>query len=156
MVWHRYARELRWIIIFATLSIGATMLSYLWATVRGVGDSVTLASMILLGSRIGAGAFAIYAFTSLAANVTAQPVRTLATVVTLLITVGTALEQSGHGRSADSWTPAWFHTPLDFARLMFAARSMSASSAGLGIATALIVAGGLLLVTTRWVEKHDF
>ena len=134
MLWRRYLRERRWVIVF-----------------------VTLGSMIMLGSRIGAGAIAIYSFTYLAANVTAQTIRTLATVVTLMITLGIAVDSSG--RAPERWTLSWFLTPLDFWRLMFerdAFHSMSAPSAGLGIATALVVAGGLLLVTTRWVEGHDF
>lgn len=126
-----------------------------WAAIRGVGGEFPLIKALGMGCSLAAGALPIYAFTFLAANVTAEAVRTIATAVAFLVIV--AIGAGPPNLRHDRWTLGWFLAPIDFPRLMFGGGYLDRGAfPWIGIAIALGLTLVLLFITVRWVERFDF
>jgi ABC-2 type transport system permease protein len=137
------------------VALGAAAGTSAWAAIRGVGGEFPVMKALGLGCYLAAGALPIYAFAFLAANVTAEAVRTIATTVAFL--VGVAIGAGPPNLAHDRWSVGWFLGPIDFPRLMFGGAYLDGGIVPwVGMAIALILTAGILFVTVRWVERFDF
>ncbi len=137
------------------LCIGAEVGVALRAAEMGLGGQFPLGRALALGCCLGTGALSVYSFSFLTANVTAHTVRTVATVVTLLLILGYGAGARNGVHELHSLR--WWLQPLNYLSLMGGGGFLpSGRFPWIGVAIALGITAALLEVTTRWVERFDF
>lgn len=138
----------------AALVLGALGVVAIWAAALGTGSEFNLVTAAEVSCGLIAGAGAVYSFTYLGANVTGNTIRAIATSLTLLVVLELGINQyDGRDDSRAATVLRLFDMPRLMSGQVFL-RGGPFPWQGVGIAAGLSLA--FLLITTRWVERHDF